>query len=81
MMTNKEKYEAFIASIDTSVAGRDGHRDLRWHIECCAEANATDMQREGTATRTEAGWYAAALATAEMCLDDWKGHFPQLIKR
>lgn len=79
-MTNEEKYNAFLAAIDTSVAGKDraGH-DLRWNIACSAEANAGDMQAEGTAAKTEEGFYAAALLTAETCLDDWRGHYPYLI--
>lgn len=74
----KEQYADFIASIDASIAGRDEHGDLRWHIECSAEANAGDMQAEGVAERTEEGWYSAALDTAKMCLDDWKSYYPQL---
>ena len=73
-MTNqsaKTRYDAFIASIDVSIAGRDQYGDLRWHIECSAEANATgDNQSEE--------WFGSALESARMCADDWKSFYPQL---
>jgi len=74
-MTSQAQYEAFIAAIDTSIAGSDEYGDLRWHVACSAEANAGDMMAEGNED-----FYAAALATAEMCLDDWKSYYPQLVK-
>jgi hypothetical protein len=74
----EEAYDAFIAAIDVSVAGRDSNGfDLRWHVACSAEANAGDMIVEKTAT----DFYAAALLTAEMIVDDWKSYYPQLVIR
>lgn len=72
-------YRAFIAGIDCTVAGSDAHGNLAWHVACSAEANATDMQREGTAPKTDCGFYGAALTTAEMCLDCWRDYYPQLM--
>ena len=76
--TAEQIYRNFLASIDTSVAGRDQYGDLRWHVECSAEANATDMQQEKTTAQTTDGYYAAALSTAKICLDDWESYYPQL---
>jgi hypothetical protein len=74
-------YRAFIASIDTSVCGRDEYGDLRWHIECSAEGNAGDMltgQTFDTDYDYEDALYTAALATARDCADDWRSMYPQL---
>ncbi len=82
-MTNLEKYEAFTASIDTTVAGQDEYGDLRWHVECSAEGNAGDTMKEmgltyETTLDYEDAFYAVALATAKECADDWRSYYPEL---
>jgi hypothetical protein len=78
-MTNAEKaYRAFIAAIDVSVAGRDGYGDLRWHVECSAEANAGDTMNETGGAWFSDEYWASALDTAKMCADDWRSYYPKL---
>jgi len=80
MNTAEQAYDDFIANIDTSVAGSDQYGDLRWHVACSAEANAGDMQAEGSAEATDTGFYEAALSTARSCVDCWQDYYPQLRK-
>jgi len=81
MGPNERAYNDFLDSIDNRAAGkRDGMYDLRFHIAGSAEDNANDMQQEGTAEKTNEGFYKAALSTAQLVHDAWKSHFPHLIK-
>ena len=71
----EKKYDAFIASIDNSVAGSDMYGNLSWHIECSAESNAIDMGLNPS----NPDFYKAAYETAVMCHDAWQDFYPQLI--
>ena len=66
----------FMATVDDSVAGSDEHGGLSWHIECSAEANANDMSFMPGSD----DWEHWAVETAKMCLDDWRGFYPYLVK-
>jgi len=81
MGPNELAYNDFLDSIDNRAAGKStSGYDLRFHIACSAEANAGDMQAEGTAEKTDEGFYKAALGTAQDVHDDWKSYYPNLIK-
>jgi hypothetical protein len=80
-MTRAEHtYRLFLDMIDTSVAGRDNYGDLRWHVECSAETNAGDTMNDTGGTWYSDAYWASALDTAKMCVDDWRSFFPQLRK-
>lgn len=77
-LTAQQRYDSFLDSIDVSVAGTDVYGNLRDAIDCSALANASTMAAE----YDDAAWefyYENALATAEMCLNDWQSLYPQLI--
>ena len=76
-MTKQAKYETFIAGIDNSVAGSDFYGNLSEHVACSAEGNACDA---ADGINDPEGWYAVALSTAEMIVDDWTSFYPELIK-
>jgi hypothetical protein len=69
----RSRYEAYIAAIDVSVAGRSEYGDLRWHVECSAETNASD-----TAPLNTIEWYETAFETARMAHEDWRNWYPEL---
>lgn len=72
------KLQAFLDTIDITQAGTDEYGDLRWHIQCSAEGNASDSFTPETFT--EEAWQGMALETAIMLYDCWKDYFPQLVK-
>jgi hypothetical protein len=85
-MANR-KFQQFIDSIDESVAGRDEHGGLRWHVAGSALENAQDtlvetLGVEKAKAYSSAGWNELveeeALKQAEFILDDWRAYFPQL---
>jgi hypothetical protein len=82
-MATQNDFDAFIAAIDTSVAGIDRLGfDLRFHVSSAAEQNAADTfagDDDLTDDQMEIYW-DKALSTAAMVADDWQTFFPQLIK-
>lgn len=78
----RAKYEAFLAAIDNSIAGRDQNGStLAERIGGSAEQNANDTMVE----RGHDAWavndpeyWTIALETARFMLDDWRNNYPEL---
>ena len=70
----KAKYEAFIAAIDNSIAGRnDNNQTLADRVAGSAEQNASD-----TPHATVVEYWDIALETARFMFDDWRNNYPEL---
>ena len=68
MTKTLKDYEAFISSIDDSVAGKDEFGGLAWHIDCSATANMDGGDD-----------WDGAYRTAEMIMDCWPDFYPQIV--
>jgi hypothetical protein len=84
-MKNRLAYNAFISSIDDSIALRGPYGGLRWYISCSAETDAADTAAENATCRSgltpyeqEELFYADALAIARMVYDCWQDYYPEL---
>lgn len=79
-----ERFDRFIASIDNSQALMNQYGPLSEHVRDSALQNADDTLNDlGIGDQYNpyhgAYWYYA-LATAEDCMNDWRGMYPELIR-
>ena len=78
----RAKYEAFLAAIDNSIAGRDQNGStLAERVAGSAEQNANDTMVErghDAWPMNDPEYWAIALETARFMLDDWWTNYPEL---